>query len=75
MQYHALFFSKIGKDVAKLSSAAAVICALRVNNQLSRNFINIIYFIKMKIILRLPLTRKQLLSPVLHTASFIKRGK
>ena len=31
MKYHALFFSKLRKDVAKLSSAAVVIGALRVN--------------------------------------------
>ena len=31
MKYHTLFFSKIGKDVANLSSAAVVIGALRVN--------------------------------------------
>ena len=34
MKYYTLFFSKIGKDVAKLSSAAVVIGALRVNGQL-----------------------------------------
>ena len=31
MRYHTLFFSKIMKDVAKFSSAAFVIGALRVN--------------------------------------------
>ena len=30
MKYHTLFFSKIGKDVANLSSAAVVFGALRV---------------------------------------------
>ena len=32
MKYHTLFFSKIMKDAAKLSSAAVVIDALRVNS-------------------------------------------
>ena len=32
MKYHTLFFSKIGKDVANLSSAAVVIGTLRVNS-------------------------------------------
>ena len=31
MKYHTLFLSKIGKDVANLSSAAVVIGAFRVN--------------------------------------------
>ena len=31
MKYHTLFFSKIGKDVAKFAAAAVVIGALRVN--------------------------------------------
>ena len=35
VKYHTLFFSKIGKDVANLSSAAVVIGALRVNVSVS----------------------------------------
>ena len=31
MKYHTLFFSKIKKDVIELSSAAVVICTLKVN--------------------------------------------
>ena len=35
MKYHTYFFSKIRKDVANLSSAAIVICALRVKRHKS----------------------------------------
>ena len=34
LKYHTLFFSKIRKDVAKVSSAAVVIGALRINTEL-----------------------------------------
>ena len=36
MKYHALIFAKIKKDVVKLSTAAVVICALRVKKSKSK---------------------------------------
>ena len=36
MNYYTLFFSKIGKDVANVSSAAVAVCALRVRILVNR---------------------------------------